>query len=149
MRKLMTFGGFVGAAVCMLALLFFVIAAPSQAQGGVTGFANLRVTNFYRAQPRTAIAFTSVGTITNPLFITSTGTYQRLTATTAVGVSGERVVIKPAGTVLTLINVGSNTITITETTHLKSAGNVALGQYDAATFYSDGTNWYQVSASNN
>lgn len=137
-------------AVLTLALIFVLLGqGQTSAQGGVTGFSNLRVTGFYRAVPRTAIVFTAAGTITNPLYITPTGTYQRLTATTAVAVSGENIVVKPAGTILTLINVGSNTITLTETTHLKSAGNVALGAADAATFYSDGTNWYQVSASNN
>ncbi len=113
------------------------------AQGGVTGFANLRITNFYRAQPRTALTVTMNGTVN------STGTYQRLTAAGAVATSGASITVKPAGTILTLINVGSNTITFTETGTLVSAGNIALGANDAATLYSDGTNWYQVSASNN
>lgn len=130
----------------LLLLTFLVVGlldTKVDAQGGVTVFASLRVNNFYRALPRASL------TITNASTITATGTFQRLTSTAAVGTSGESLVMKPAGTVLTLINVGSNTITLTETTHLKSAGNVALGATDAATFYSDGTSWYEVGASNN
>lgn len=114
-----------------------------QAQGGVTGFANLRITNFYRAQPRTAITVTQDGTL-NP-----TGTYQRITAAGAVSTSGTNIVVKPAGTILTLVNSGSNTITFTETGTLQSAGNIALGALDSATLISDGTNWTQIAGSNN
>lgn len=114
-----------------------------QAQGGVTGYANLRITNFYRAQPRTALTVTMNGNV-NP-----TGTYQRLTAAGAVGTSGANLVVKPAGTLLILVNTGSNTITFTETGTLISAGNIALGAGDSATLVSDGTNWTQIAASNN
>lgn len=113
------------------------------AQGGVTGFANLRITNFYRAQPRTAITVTMNGTIN------ATGTYQRLTAAGAVSVSGDNVTTKPAGTVLILVNSGAQTITITETANIKSAGNIALGALDSATLVSDGADWFQIASSNN
>lgn len=113
---------------------------PVQAQGGVTGYANLRISNFYRAQPRAAI------TVGNGATVNATGTYQRLTAAGGVGAS---LAIKPAGTLLVLVNVGSNTITFTETGTLISAGNIALGQNDSATLISDGTNWFQIAASNN
>lgn len=124
-------------------LLFVPVGQMVQAQGGVTGFSNLRITNFYRAVPRTAITVTNNGTI-NP-----TGTYQTLTAAGAVGTSGDNLTIKPAGTVLILVNTGANTITITETANIKSAGNLALGTLDTATLVSDGTDWYQIAASNN
>lgn len=110
------------------------------AQGGVTGFANLRISNFYRAAPRTAITLTNGGTLN------ATGTYQRITAAGAVGAS---IATKPAGTLLILVNTGSNTITFTETATLISAGNIALGAGDSATLISDGTNWTQISGSNN
>lgn len=125
------------------ALLFAPLAQQVVAQGGVTGFANLRVTNFYRAQPRTAI------TVTDNATVNATGTYQRLTAAAAVGTSGDNLTIKPAGTVLILVNSGAQTITITETANIKSAGNIALGALDSATLVSDGADWYQIAASNN
>jgi hypothetical protein len=112
-------------------------------QGGVTVFSNLRITGFYRAQPRTALTVTMNGTIN------STGTYQRLTAAGAVSVSGDNVTIKPAGTILTLVNAGAQTITITETANIKSAGNLVLGTLDTATLISDGSDWYQLAGSNN
>lgn len=120
------------------------LMSPVDAQGGVTGYANLRITNFYRAQPRTAITVTM-----NMTPLTTSGTYQRLASAGAVSVSGAAITVKPAGTLLILVNSGSQTITITETGTLKSAGNIALGTLDSATLLSDGTNWYQIGASNN
>lgn len=113
------------------------------AQGGVSTFATLKANNFYRAQPRTAI------TVTNGGAIDATGTYQKLTAAAAVGTSGDAVVVEPAGTILILVNSGAQTITITETANIKSAGNIVLGTLDSATLISDGSDWYQVAASNN
>lgn len=126
--------------ICLLAPYF---SRGAEAQGGVTGFANLRITNFYRAAPRAAITVADNGTIN------STGTYQKLTAAAAVGTSGDNLTIKPAGSVLILVNVGAQTITITETANMKSAGNIALGTLDSATLLSDGADWYQIAASNN
>jgi hypothetical protein len=54
------------------------------------------------------------------------------------------IVTGTAGDVLTLVNIGSNAITITDTGTLKLSGNAALGQYDSVTLLSDGTNWIQV-----
>jgi hypothetical protein len=113
------------------------------AQGGVTGFASLRVSNFYRAAPRAAI------TLTNNATLNATGTFQQITAASAIGTSGANITVKPAGTILILLNTGSNTITFTETGTLRSAGNIALGALDSATLLSDGTNWTQIAASNN
>ena len=129
--------------VCVLTIALFVPMQPSFAQGGVTGFANLRISNFYRAQPRTTI------TMTQDKVLDTTGTFTRLTAAGAVSTSGASIEVEPAGTLLILVNIGSNTITFTETGTLKSAGNIALGALDSATLLSDGTNWYQISASNN
>lgn len=79
--------------------------------------------------------------------ITPTGMYQQLTAAAARGTSS--VANPTAGRIVTLVNIGSNTITLTDTGTLKLSGNVALGQYDAVTLFGDGTNWIQVSTSNN
>ena len=48
-----------------------------------------------------------------------------------------------------VIAAAGSTITISETTGLVSAGNVALGTLDSATFVYRGTSWYQIAASNN
>lgn len=125
------------------AALFVPMTEMVQAQGGITTFSSLRVTNFYRAQPRTTIVVTNDGTVL------PTGTYQPISSTAAVGTSGANITVRPAGTMLVLLNVGAQTITFTETGTLVSAGNIALGANDSATLLSNGTNWYQIGASNN
>ena len=130
--------------VVTLALLAFFFVQPQvDAQGGVTTFSTVRLGNFMRWQPRTALTVTNNGTIN------ATGSYQRIQSATAVGTAGTNITVKPAGTILTLVNVGANTITITETGVFTSAGNIALGAGDAATLYSNGAAWLQVSGSNN
>lgn len=129
--------------VLVAALLLWQTPQPVAAQTGVTYFGSVRVGAFYRAYPRTAI------TITNGGFLTPTGTYQRVTAATAVGMSGARIAVQPAGTELLIVNVGANTVTFTETGTLISAGNIALGPNDSAFLISDGTNWTQLAGSNN
>lgn len=129
--------------VLFAAMLFLQAPTPLDAQTGVARFSTMSVGSFYRAVPRTAI------TLANNDVLTATGTFQRVTAASAIGTSGGNIVIKPAGTMVTLLNVGANTITFTETGILKSAGNIALGTLDSATLWSDGTNWYEVGASNN
>jgi hypothetical protein len=126
-----------------LFLVMSVVLSPVQAQGGVTGFANLRITNFYRAQPRTAITITQDGSLN------ATGTYQRITASTAVTMSGDDVWVEPAGSILILQNVGENAIKFTETATFSATGNIVLGSDDSAIFISNGTAWQQIAASNN
>lgn len=143
-----TFAGLLMAALLLLGSLsaFTNLGISTlQAQGGVTGFANLRVSNFYRAQQRTTLLVSMNGTL-NP-----TGTNQPISATvgSAVATSGASITVKPRDTILILRNVGSQTITFTETGTLVSAGNVALGTLDSAMFLSDGTKWHQIAASNN
>jgi YVTN family beta-propeller protein len=77
----------------------------------------------------------------------SGGTYIPLTASSAVGTSNITGCTK--GQLVYLVNVGSNTITITDTGTLKLASNVALGQYDTLLLWCDGTNYIQVATSNN
>lgn len=129
----------------LLSAFVFAPAIPAvDAQGGVTGFANLRISNFYRAQARTAIVVTMNGTVN------STGTNQQISATfPAKATSGANITVKPAGTILILTNVATNTITFTETGTLISAGNLVLGENDSATLLSNGTNWRQIAAANN
>ena len=116
---------------------------PIQAQPAWSNFTNVRVGSYLATAPKTTRTVTDNGTL-NAL-----GTFQPVTAASAVGTSGANITVKPAGTILVLLNVGSNTITFTETGTLVSAGNIALGANDSATLLSNGTNWYQIAASNN
>lgn len=84
--------------------------------------------------------------ITVTTFFTPTGRYQPVTATAARGVT---VTVGAEGMVTTITNVGTNTITITDTGTLIMAGNLALGQYDNLTLRSDGTRWIELGRSNN
>lgn len=94
-----------------------------------------------RALPQTAI------TVSNNSSITPTGMYQPLTAVAAVGTSS--IAAQAAGTVVVFQNVNTNAITLTDTGTLRLAGNAALGQHDTLTLLSDGTNWIEVSRSDN
>lgn len=87
-------------------------------------------------------------TITFGGTITPTGAYHQITAAAARGTSSVAGV-STAGRVVTIVNAGSQTITLTDTGTLKLAGNAALGQYDSITLLSDGTNWIQVSKADN
>jgi hypothetical protein len=74
--------------------------------------------------------------------ITPTGTYQRLTSAGNVGTSS---IANPTeGRLLILHNIGSNTITLTDTGTLKLSGNAALGNLDSVVLMADGTNWIQI-----
>lgn len=86
-------------------------------------------------------------TVTPGSTITPVGSYQLLTSAANVGTSD--ITVLAAGTVVHLINVANTTITLTDTGTLKLSGNAALGQYDSLTIISDGTNWIEVSETNN
>lgn len=134
----MTQGGakWVGASGCEWELRS---GATLDVQAGVdTAFGGL-----VELTPSDSIAVTDGG------YVTPTSSFQPLTSSGNVGTSGAYIAVLPAGTVLVLANLGSNTITFTETGTLVSAGNIALGANDSATLISNGTNWYQIGASNN
>ncbi len=97
----------------------------------------------------TFLVLTKAGdvTVTDGSIITPTASYQPITAGAAVGT--DLIAVLSSGTLLRLVNVGSNTITITDTGTLKLAGNIALGQYDSLLLLSDGTNWVQMGTSDN
>lgn len=86
-------------------------------------------------------------TITQGATLTAEASYQPITAAGAVSFGA--ITAETAGTFLRLINVGSNTITISDTGTLKLSGNIALGQYDSLALLSDGTNWIQMGTSDN
>lgn len=105
--------------------------------------ASVAIDDFLTLVPQTAISLTMNGTLT------PTGSLQLLESAGAVSVSGANIVDGAQGDLLILLNIGGSTITITETTGLISAGNIALGTLDSATLVYRGTSWYQIGASNN
>jgi len=86
-------------------------------------------------------------TVTDGGEIAATKSFVPLTAAGAVGTSN--ITTGAAGQLLVLMNVGSNTITITDTGTIMLAGDCALGQYDTLTLISDGTNWLEITRANN
>ncbi len=79
--------------------------------------------------------------------ITATGTNQPISATAAIGL--DDIAIMSDGDVLMLTNVGTNTVTITDTGVIMLSGDIALGQHDTLTLLCDGTNWKQIATSDN
>lgn len=102
---------------------------------------DLSVGGWINGNAAPAVTVTAGGTIT------PTGTYQRITAAAARGTSS--VTGHSAGRILYLVNVGSNTITLTDTGTLKLSSNAALGQFDTILLQSDGTNWIELGRANN
>lgn len=66
----------------------------------------------------------------------------RITAAAARGT--DNIAAGTAGDVLVLLNVGAQTITLTDTGTLLLSGNAALGANDSIVLLSDGTNWIQI-----
>ena len=95
----------------------------------------------YKLTAATAISVTTDATIT------PTGSYQPLES--AGNVQTSSIAVLAAGTVVHFVNTANTTITFTDTGTLKLSGNAALGQYDSLILLSDGTNWIEVSETNN
>lgn len=140
----------------MLAVLLFVVlmfgiglgAQPVTAAPNLTTFGNVvsssvvRLQTFLQPVKQTRIVVTEGSTIT------PVGTNQPISSTGAVGTSS---IAAPTGVnnILYLVNVGSQTITLTDTGTLKLAGNFAMGVTDGITLMFDGTNWVEMARSNN
>ena len=54
-----------------------------------------------------------------------------------------------SGDFLAIVNLGSNTVTISDTGIMKLSGDAALGQTDTILLVCDGTNGYEVAQTNN
>ena len=78
--------------------------------------------------------------------LTAVRSFQQLTAT---GTSGMTLTVLPKGTVVKLLNMANQTITISDTGTTMLASNAALGQYDTLTVISDGTNMVEIARANN
>ena len=81
--------------------------------------------------------------------LTPIGTYQPISSSAAIGTAS--IASKPAGTLLRIVNIGSQTITFTDTGTLRLSSDIALGQYDSLLLMSAGTGqgWIQMGTSNN
>jgi hypothetical protein len=106
---------------------------------GVTGVSTFAT--FGTFTKATAISVTTNG------YITPTGTYQPLESFGNVYTGN--LAVQAAGRILVLVNSSNTTITITDTSTTMLSATVALGQYDALTLMSDGTNWIQLAVANN
>lgn len=78
--------------------------------------------------------------------LTAVRSFQQVSAAAA---SGMTVTVLPKGTLVKIINMGSNSVTITDTGTTMLSANAALGQYDSLTLISDGTNMIELARSNN
>lgn len=107
----------------------------TQADGNVTVADDLNVA------AQTAIS------VTMNAIITPTGTYQPLESAGTVNTAS--VAAGTAGDLLVLVNTVNTSIVLTDTGTLKLGGNRTLGQYDTLTLWSDGTNWVELSFTNN
>ncbi len=120
------------------------IAAPLHAAATppvYTHLSDLEIQDWLGVAAQTAISVTMNGCIT------PTGTYQLLES--AANVSTSNLAAGTTGQLLILVNTADTTITITDTGTLKLSGNAAITQYDTLTLISDGTNWLELSVSNN
>jgi hypothetical protein len=119
----------------------FAATGASTLTGDVTTGGATTVGTYLAATLATTQTVVADGTIA------PAGTYQPITAAGAVGTSS--VTILPTGTLLYLVNVGSNAITLTDTGTLVLGGNMVLGAGDTGLLVSNGVNWYQVGTANN
>ncbi len=86
-------------------------------------------------------------TVTNGAAFTPTGTYQNIT--TASEVTPTITAGATAGDLLILINTSAQTINVADSGTAKLSAAWAAGQYDVLVLWSDGTNWIEISRSNN
>ena len=87
-------------------------------------------------------------TVTQDATITPTGSYMAIQNQSGTAATSS-IAAGTAGQLLYLTNVSANSITISDTGTLKLSGNIAIGQYDSLVLVSDGTNWIEVSTSDN
>ena len=140
------------ALACLLAVMVMLQVSvvweqPSPAEAGiategrtVTHFTNLWAENYFTVDDQATL------TVTDTDEIDPTGSYQPLTS---VGTATCTLSIGSAGDFLVLVNVGAQSIIITDQTTIVLAGNYTLVQYDSLFLISDGTRWTEITRSNN
>jgi hypothetical protein len=72
----------------------------------------------------------------------ATGAIQPIAAAGAVGI--DDLGTPATGSLMILVNIGAQTITISETASIVSAGNVVVGAGDTAVYAYVGAKWYQI-----
>jgi hypothetical protein len=94
------------------------------------------------------IAFGNAGnvTVTPGAVLTPANT---LTFVTAAGAAGVGMGLGSTGQIVSVINMGTNAVTISDTVNSALSGDIALGQYDTLTMVFDGTRWIQLATANN
>ena len=85
-------------------------------------------------------------TVTNGAAFTPTGTYQPIQAASEVTPT---IGVGTAGDLVVLINTGTQTVNLADTGTAKLSAAWAAGQYDSLILWCDGTNWVEISRSNN
>lgn len=136
----------------MLAVLLFAVlltftnvsAAPALATfGNVVSTTVVRVGTFLQPVKQSNV------TVTDGSVIVPTGSYQPLTSAANTGTAAIATPTSSVNNAVYLVNVGANTITLTDTGTLKLAGNAALGVTDGILLVFDGTNWVEITRANN
>ncbi len=87
--------------------------------------------------------------VSNGSTLTPVASNQPISSVAAAGLSD--IGATAAGTMLRIVNVGSQTITLTDTGTLRLSGDIALGQYDSLMLMSQGVGlgYVQMGTSNN
>lgn len=116
---------------------------------GASSATSLSVTNDASIGARLLLAKGSQQTVAANSVISSTSSFVDLTASGAVTVTGIYTPTALNGQVLTLVNAGTNAITIPDSGLQRQPAAVVLGQYDTVTYVSYLGVWTQVSTSNN
>ena len=122
------------------------IAGGATVTGNVDVTGNLEVVDHLLTQAEFYMIPPDAVTVTNNGIITPTGAVVELTAAGTVASS-----MAPAsdGQFLIMINTANQTITISETSTARIAGDFAMGQYDTITLIGQGVTWHEVARSNN
>lgn len=117
--------------------------------GGITSTVGITITNGdLTIADNLIVTAQTVISPTDGGIITATGTYQPISSAGAVTVTIETSGVT-AGTHIILENTTATAILILNTGTTKLAGDITLGQYDSLHVRYDGTNWIEVSRSNN
>lgn len=118
-------------------------AGDAEVAGDTALTGALQVGGFLGTTPQDTVTVVMTGNIT------PTSSYIPLTAAGAVGTSAIVTTSLVAGQILNFVNVGSQTITISDTGILKLSGNAALAADDTLTLLYDGTNLRELAQGDN
>lgn len=125
------------------------VAGDLTATGNVAATGNVNSTGANVTGTFNRITKNTIITVTAASIITPTGSYQPITAAGVITDATLAASGFTAGDVVTIVNNGSNSITILDTGTAKLASDAALGQYDSLRVIFDGTNWVQISRGDN